>query len=77
MVVNVDDVCPDNGGDKPRRGCGDFWGVDHPWNQSARLPSSDLVNTNQRAEISAAILALQRVKEEEGIKQMTICRDSK
>jgi hypothetical protein len=41
MEVDVDGACADNGGAKPRGGCGIFWAPEHPWNASIPLPDYD------------------------------------
>ncbi|KAG1681862.1 Ribonuclease H1 [Nymphon striatum] len=46
--VYTDGACQDNGKPKARAGIGIYWGPDHPYNTSARLPGRQ---TNNRAEI--------------------------
>ncbi|KAJ3557598.1 hypothetical protein NP233_g11700 [Leucocoprinus birnbaumii] len=61
LVVFVDGACPGNGTADARAGLGVFFHSDSPLNFSAPLPEGP--HTNQRAEICAAIIALEIVKE--------------
>jgi ribonuclease HI len=76
-IVNVDGACENNGKETATGGCGIFWGKSHPWNKSIKLDSVDNVKaTNNRAEMMAAILALQQASEE-GVHHLTVRTDSK
>jgi ribonuclease HI len=60
-VVHVDGACKNNGQENPQGGIGIFWGVEHELNQSSCIPSSDkCVPTNNRAELYAAIMAIEQ-----------------
>jgi ribonuclease HI len=60
-VVFVDGACIDNGLPTAKGGVGIFWGVDHVSNTSMQLSCSDSnPPTNNRAELFAAILAIEQ-----------------
>eukprot|EP00127_Corallochytrium_limacisporum_P000397 Clim_evm92s11 gene=Clim_evmTU92s11 len=49
--------------DRRRAGYGVFWNENHPWNTSERLAGPWKVQTNQRAELMAALDAIERASE--------------
>ncbi|CAF1134165.1 unnamed protein product [Adineta ricciae] len=55
-VVYSDGCCFGNGQITSRAGYGIYWDDDHPWNRSERLQGDQ---TNQRAELTAAISAME------------------
>ncbi|KAM4772561.1 ribonuclease H1-like isoform 1-T2 [Rhinophrynus dorsalis] len=60
-VVYTDGCCSRNGRLKARAGIGVYWGPNHPLNVAERLEGRQ---TNQRAEIQAAIRALEQAKKQ-------------
>lgn len=58
VVVYTDGSALGNGRAGSRAGVGVFWGFNHPWNVGA--PLDGLVQTNQRAELQAAITAIEQ-----------------
>lgn len=60
--VWTDGACRGNGKKRPRAGCGAFFGVGDPRNVSEPLPGA--LQTNQRAEMFAAIRALEVLRAE-------------
>lgn len=58
-VVYVDGSCKDNGGEKATASYGVFWGDDNPRNKEGVINGQDSP-TNNRAELEAAIQALQQ-----------------
>jgi ribonuclease HI len=74
-VVYVDGSCIDNGGVKARASYGVYWGPDHPQNTYGQLSATD-TPTNNRAELEAACIALERAKTI-GINKVHIHSDSK
>ncbi|XP_022088475.1 ribonuclease H1-like isoform X2 [Acanthaster planci] len=72
-VVYTDGACESNGRRGARAGVGVYWGDNNPYNTSERLQGRQ---TNQRAEITAAIRALQTAKAR-NIKELTLYTDSK
>ncbi|UJR30583.1 hypothetical protein I4U23_018110 [Adineta vaga] len=72
-VVYSDGCCFGNGQIGSRAGYGVYWGDDHSWNTSERLQGDQ---TNQRAELAAAISAMQ-VALTNGISHLEIRTDSK
>ncbi|XP_033106420.1 ribonuclease H1-like [Anneissia japonica] len=59
-VVYTDGCCTSNGRSGARAGIGVYWGPDHPWNVSEKLHGHQ---TNQRAELKAAVRAIEVAKE--------------
>jgi ribonuclease HI len=76
-IVYVDGACQDNGGglDLAKGGYGIYWGPDHPHNTAASLPLDGTPHTNNRAELYAAIKAIQLSKQY-NIDTLTIRTDS-
>ncbi|XP_038057606.1 ribonuclease H1-like [Patiria miniata] len=72
-VVYTDGSCESNGRRGARAGVGVYWGDNNPYNTSERL---DGRQTNQRAEIAAAIRAVETAKSR-NIKELTLYTDSK
>ncbi|KAH8032500.1 hypothetical protein HPB51_025953 [Rhipicephalus microplus] len=74
LHVYTDGACTHNGGinGTPRAAIGVYWGPNHPMNVSERLPGQQ---TNNRAEIHAAVRALQQVRSVGG-RHVTIYTDS-
>ncbi|XP_033644840.1 ribonuclease H1-like [Asterias rubens] len=72
-VVYTDGSCESNGRRGARAGVGVYWGDNHHYNTSERLEGRQ---TNQRAEITAAIRALETAKARD-IKELTLYTDSK
>ncbi|XP_013399318.1 ribonuclease H1 [Lingula anatina] len=60
VIVYTDGACINNGKENARAGIGVYWGPDNPMNVSERLPGKQ---TNNRAEIHAAVRAIQQAKE--------------
>ncbi|XP_071964612.1 ribonuclease H1-like [Antedon mediterranea] len=58
-VVYTDGSCTKNGMAGARAGVGVYWGPDHPWNVSEKLYGPP---TNQRAELTAALRAIEVAK---------------
>lgn len=71
-VVFTDGACSNNGKPKARAGLGVWWGPDHEWNTSERVTGSQ---TNQRAEVSAASVAIAQAAKN-GIERLLIKTDS-
>jgi ribonuclease HI len=63
IVVYIDGSCTNNGRADARAGVGVFHERDSEINASVELPKELGPNTNQRAELYAAILALERTRE--------------
>ncbi|KAL9980315.1 hypothetical protein ACROYT_G008881 [Oculina patagonica] len=72
-VVYTDGCCTQNGRNGARAGIGVYWGPDNTRNVSDRLEGEQ---TNQRAEIMAAVKALETAKDL-GYKSLEIKTDSK
>ena len=72
--VYIDGCCIRNGASTSQTGFGLFWGDQHPWNFSQPLPQ-DSSATNNKAELAAAIKALQ-VARDHKLKQMIVYFDS-
>ena len=73
-TVYIDGSCIRNGASTAQAGYGLFWGDQHPWNCSHPLPL-DSTATNNKAELAAAIKALQMAKEH-NLESLMICSDS-
>lgn len=70
----IDGACANNGKPNAKGGCGVHW-VDQPqWDVSCRLPGP--LNTNNRAELTAAIIALERILYEDIRDNMYVVTDS-
>lgn len=74
LIVYVDGACRRNGQTDARGGCGVYWGDYHPMNTSESLTGEK--QTNNRAEMSAAIIALTQAAEI-GMKSITVVSDSR
>lgn len=74
-TVYIDGACLDNGQTNAAGGYGVFWGDNHPSNISERLPSEMFPATNNRAELYAAIKALQQACDE-GLVELIVKSDS-
>ena len=74
VVVYVDGACKNNGQADPKGGCGVFWGDDHELNCSESLLGER--QTNNRAEMSAAVIALSQAIDLK-IEKLTIVSDSR
>lgn len=61
IVVAVDGTCRNNGRPNARAALGVFFRQDPQWNKSETLPAADA--TSQRAELCAALRALQTVRD--------------
>lgn len=74
LHVYTDGACSHNGGinGTPKAAIGVYWGLNHPMNISERIPGRQ---TNNRAEIHAAVRALQQVRSVGG-RNVTIYTDS-
>ncbi|XP_033123663.1 ribonuclease H1-like isoform X2 [Anneissia japonica] len=59
-VVYTDGCCTSNGRSGAQAGIGVYWGPDHPWNVSEKLHGHQ---TNQRAQLKAAVRAIEVAKE--------------
>jgi len=59
--VYIDGACPGNGTPAAKGGIGVYFGLNSPYNLSARV-SPDEPQTSQRAEVIAAIRALERIE---------------
>lgn len=70
--VFIDGSCVGNGKDNARASYAVFWGMGHPFNQSGLVPG---LATNQRAEVFAAIIALQTATEKK-VQSIRIVSDS-
>ena len=73
-TVYIDGSCVRNGSSSAQAGFGVFWGIEHPWNYSQSL-SDDSAVTNNKAELSAAVKALQTARDN-NLEQLVICSDS-
>ncbi|XP_072045296.1 ribonuclease H1-like isoform X2 [Amphiura filiformis] len=73
VVVYTDGACSFNGQKGARAGIGVYWGNKHPDNVSQRLKGRQ---TNQRAEIMAAVYAIEKAGSK-GIPKITLYTDSK
>ena len=73
--VYIDGSCIQNGASSATAGYGLFWGDQHPWNCCQPLPQ-DSSATNNRAELAAAIKAVQ-IARENNLEQMVVYSDSK
>jgi ribonuclease HI len=62
LVVYCDGACPNNGQEGARAGIGIFFGHGDARNVSRRLPASAYRQTNQVAELVAAITALEMLR---------------
>lgn len=60
-TVYIDGSCIRNGAASAQAGIGIFWGPDHPWNCGQSLHEEEL--TNNKAEMRAAIRAIEVAKE--------------
>ena len=74
VVVYVDGACKNNGQADSRGGCGMFWGENHDLNCSEPLIGEK--QTNNRAEMSAAVIALSQAIDRK-ITKLTIVSDSR
>ena len=74
VSVFVDGACRNNGQEDPQGGCGIYWSDENPLNVSEHLLGEK--QTNNRAELTAAIIALAQAKHNQ-IKQVQISTDSK
>ncbi|XP_071510158.1 ribonuclease H1-like [Diadema antillarum] len=74
LVVYTDGACTHNGAHGARAGIGVYWGDEHPLNYSARLEGKQ---TNQRAELTAALKALEQIKAHHKGRPVTLYTDSK
>lgn len=74
-TVYIDGSCIKNGSDSAKAGYGLYWGDKHPWNSSHAL-SSEEGATNNKAELKAAIKAIEIAKENH-IDALFINSDSK
>ena len=74
VVVYVDKACKNNGQADSRGGCGVFWGENYDLNCSEPLLGDK--QTNNRAEMSAAVIALSQAIDRK-IKKLTIVSDSR
>ena len=73
--VYIDGSCVRNGSASAQAGIGLFWGDGHPWNRIIAL-TDDQAPTNNKAELTAAIKAIQRAREND-LKELIIHSDSK
>lgn len=73
-VVHVDGSCRENGREGAEASFGVFWGDSHPMNAKRKLGLHE-IHTNNRAELQAAIHALQQGKES-GIQTLEVRSDS-
>lgn len=73
-VISIDGSCRGNGTDHAVGGFGIYWGENHPYNVSEKVPKSGN-QTNQVAELMAAVRAVQQVRQK-GFKEMIIQTDS-
>jgi ribonuclease HI len=74
-VVNVDGACIDNGSISAKGGFGIYWGPNDPRNVSDPTPDDGVIPTNQRAELYAAIYAIEQAVSA-GIDKLVIRSDS-
>ena len=72
MTVYTDGSCFGNGQNGATAGIGVYWGPDHPDNVCDRLPGRQ---TNNRAEIHAAVKAIQQAKSK-GVSNLVLKTDS-
>lgn len=72
VCIYTDGACCSNGKNGAKAGIGVYWGPNHPLNVSERLPGRQ---TNNRAEIHAAVRALNQAKEN-GFNDVIIYTDS-
>lgn len=75
-AVYIDGSCLDNGRPTAKGGIGIYWGENHSNNVSCKTPNDGVVPTNNRAELWAAIAALQQVRSK-GISDVVIKSDSR
>ena len=75
MTVFIDGSCVRNGSNNAKAGYGLFWGVDHPWNGSYTISPKENP-TNNKAELKAAIKAIQ-IAQENHVQRLVINSDSK
>jgi len=61
-VVFVDGACPDNGKPWARGGYGVYFGPDSRYNVSKPLRDNGIRHTSQRAELTAALVALHQIE---------------
>lgn len=73
-TVYIDGSCIRNGASTAQAGYGLFWGDQHPWNCSHLLPQ-DSAATNNKAELAAAIKALQ-VARDHNLERLIVYSDS-
>lgn len=73
LHVYTDGACTANGRKAAKAGIGVYWGPNHPMNVSERIPGRQ---TNNRAEIQAAVRAMQQAKTI-GARNLTIYTDSR
>ena len=74
-TVYIDGSCIKNGAASAQAGIGLFWGDGHPWNSSIAL-TADSTPTNSKAELTAAIKAIQQAGEN-NLTDLVIKSDSK
>lgn len=74
QCISIDGSCKKNGTENAVAGFGIFWGDNHPNNISEDIPDTD-PQTNQTAELTAAVRAVQQVSEL-GIERVCIQTDS-
>ena len=74
IIVYVDGACRNNGHNNPQGGCGVYWEPAHPLNSNEKLRGE--VQTNNRAELSAAIMAVAQGITV-GFTEMEVVTDSK
>ena len=74
MSIYVDGACRNNGQTEAKGGCGVYWGDGHPMNCSDVLLGEK--QTNNRAEMSAAIIALSQAIAD-GLTNITMISDSR
>lgn len=74
-TVYIDGSCIRNGIASAQAGIGMFWGDGHPWNSSIAF-TADSTQTNNKAELTAAIKAIQQAGEN-NVKDLIINSDSK
>ncbi|CAM1293726.1 RNASEH1 (predicted) [Pycnogonum litorale] len=70
--VYTDGACENNGKYGARAGIGVYWGPNHQFNTSMRLPGRQ---TNNRAEIQAAVIALEQARQQ-GFDNVVLYTDS-
>ena len=70
----VDGACRNNGYNNPQGGCGVYWDTKHPLNSNEKLRGEH--QTNSRAELSAAIMAIAQGITL-GVTQLEVITDSK